>query len=208
MISKIYLLILLFFLSFVKAQENMDLLSIFKMQLYLDKNDELSSCTKNDSLYFVFKKNMILKLDTLKKRGNYDLIESVFAPKIEFYAINLSFNKNKNLDDVKKMTKKEANCLGIFSGTFDKYILAIDNKTRRSYRIVGFNSNDFLSFLSDYLEYYNEHNDKKLTSNSFLKNYYVEGIDFKCLYNGLHSDEIDRKKYPCLQRVNDPILIR
>lgn len=177
------------------------------MQLFLDKNNELSGCSKNDSLYFAFSKNIILKLDTLKKSGNYDLINSVSAPKFEFYAINLSFDGKKNLDYVKKMTNKEDNCLGVFSGTYDKYVLAIDRKKGRSYRIVGFNGNDFLGFLSDYLEYYNEHNDKKLTSSSFFKNYSVEGIDFKCLYNGLHSDGIDRKKYPCLQRVNDPILI-
>lgn len=197
----------MFCLSLINAQSRTDAISIFKMQLFLDKNNGFSNCTKSDSLYFAFTQNVTLKLDTLKKSGNYDLIQSVFAPKFEFYAITLSLDKKENLNYVKKMTNKEDNCLGVFSGTYDKYILAINQKNGRSYRIIGFNGNDFLGFLSDYLEFYNEHNDKKITKSLFLKNYSVEGIDFKCLYNGLHFDEIDRKKHPCLQRVNDPILI-
>ena len=199
----------MFCLGLADAQAKTGAISNFKMQLFLDKDNVLVDndiCTKNDSLYYAFSKNISLKLDTLQISGNYDFTMAVFAPKFEFYTINIS-SVEKNIYYIKKMTERESNYLGIPSGKFSTYVLAINLKNGRSYRILGFNGNDFLGYLSDYIEYFNENNDKKINAVNFLKNYQVEDIDFKCLYTGLHSKIINRKKYPCLQRVNDPIVI-
>ena len=88
-----------------------------------------------------------------------------------------------------------------------QYVIAINPRTGRSYRLSGFNGNDFLGFLSDFKEEFKQKNKSRLSNKKFLKGYYVEGIDFNCLYKGLKAQEVDRYKYPCLIRCSDPVSI-
>ncbi|CAM4097453.1 hypothetical protein FLBR109950_15830 [Flavobacterium branchiophilum] len=213
----IYISIVLLNFYNLSAQLKTDAVSIFKMHLFLNnKNVKFrgmdSTVVKNDSLYKTFTDVINLKLDTLKIKGSFNLTTSVFAPKFAFYKISLNDRENKdftnNISYKRNLTSGEDQFLGIFSGVFTSFILAINRETGESYRLIGFDTNDFLGFLSDFKEEYKEKDGNIISTNNFLKNYQVEGIDFKCLYEGLKSDKIERKKYPCLQRVSDPIWIK
>ncbi|RYE56549.1 MAG: hypothetical protein EOP48_07765 [Sphingobacteriales bacterium] len=191
------------------AQWSTDAVSVFKMHLFLDRDNirvtRDSITRKNDSLYMAFCQTISLKLDTLEIKGDFNFTKSVFAPKFQFYFVESG--DGTHLNYTRKLIGTEAQYFGIASGVFSKYVLAINQKTGRSYRIIGFNGNDFLSFLSDYLEYFNDRNTNKVTANTFLRNYQVNGIDLKCLYKGLRAKSRDDAKFPCLKRVDDPITI-
>lgn len=187
----------------LSAQVKTDAVSIFKMQIFLDKKNTEFRCmdstsVKGDSLYRSFCDVVELKLDTLKITGNYDLTKSATAPKYKFYRL-LEYRYNR------KLNNNEQQLYWIFGNRVS--IVAINQKTGVSYRLKGFNGNDFLGFLSDLKEEYNEANDEKLTTKRFLKSYKVESMDFQCLYEGLISNGIDRNKYPCLKRESDPIWV-
>lgn len=81
-------------------------------------------------------------------------------------------------------------------------------KNNRSFCLQGFNDNDFLAFLADFIEEYSDHNIDKITVKGVLWNFKVEGLDFECLYQNLKQDKIDRDKYPCLKRVNELVWIQ
>ncbi|MDR6563428.1 hypothetical protein J2Y47_003549 [Arcicella sp. BE51] len=173
------------------------------MQLFLDKTDSVfsgmnTSIQKNDSLYNAFSEAIDLKIDTLKVEGKYELTQSVLAPKFKFYKLS-------QRDFTRKLNDNELQLFWVFG---EKYmVMAINHLTGSSYRILGFNGNDFLNFLSDYLEIYNFTNEKKLNRRSFFRSYHLEGIDLKCLYKGLQADIVERKKYPCLKRASELITI-
>jgi hypothetical protein len=85
------------------------------------------------------------------------------------------------------------------------YVLCVNTISGRSYRLQGFYGNDFFSLLEDVKEEYQKSNGKRLSTKSFLKNYSVEGIDFKCIYKGLRSGDV--KDYPCLKSCSDFTII-
>ena len=76
-----------------------------------------------------------------------------------------------------------------------------------TYRLKGFNGNDFLSFLRDFKEIYKRKTDKAISSNKLIKKYKIPDVNFKCLYKGLRAKNIDIQKYPCLIRFSDPVQI-
>jgi hypothetical protein len=196
-------LIIYLILPRLSAQVKTDAVSIFKMQIFLDKKNADfrgmdSTSVKGDSLYRSFCDVVELKLDTLKITGNYDLTKSALAPKYQFYRL-LEYSYNR------KLNNNEQQFYWIFGRGVS--IIAINQKTGISYRLKGFNGNDFLGFLSDLKEEYKEANDEKLTTKQFLNSYKVESMDFQCLYEGLISSELDRNKYPCLKRESDPVWV-
>jgi len=193
--TKFYIFIMIFSSFELFSQIQIDPISIFKMQLFLDSKNVI----KNDSLYKAFSDVVDLKLDTLKIKGEYNLTESALSPKYKFFQLKEHSYK-------KKLNEKELQLYWIFG---DKICsIAINQETGKSYRLLGFNTSDFLSFLSDFREMYKDKQGEKLSVKQFLKNYTVSEIDFKCLYKGLNSNEIDMKKYPCLIRASDPIWIK
>jgi len=203
MIKKIFLL---FFcaLSFnnLNAQSKTDIESIFKMQLFLNrKNVQFrtmdSSIVKNDSLYKVFEEVTNLKIDTLKLENK---ITGDFEEEFQFFKLSIDEIRNN-----RKLINDEFQYIGFGSGMCDFYILALNRKTGISYRLSGFDVNDFFGFLSDFKVSYFNSTGKKLKTSKFIKNYKVENLDFECLYKGLKIDGIDRKKYPCLMRCSDRI---
>jgi hypothetical protein len=85
--------------------------------------------------------------------------------------------------------------------------MAIEMTTGICYRLKGFRANDFLMFLADFKEDYNEERTrkKKLSFLDFLNGLKVNELDFERLYKGLKAEEIDSRKYPCLKRCSDPL---
>lgn len=187
----------LFFLLFIcslplSAQLTVNVNDLFKMHLFLERrlfaDNDLN---KNDDLYSFFSDHTSISPNLL----NSELIGSDY----HFYRINLK-------DDIKfhetlYSSTDHKDFFGVIYGFNEDYILCVDHKSGQSYRIQGFDGNDFLDFLEDYCER------ERISVRNFLHWRSVEGIDFKCLYRALRSKERNRDKYPCLQRVSDPIRI-
>jgi len=201
---KIYPIIILLFNSFVSfSQIKTDATSIFKMQLFLDNKNLIltgldTAIIRDDSLYNSFSDVVNLKLDTLEIKGNYYLTKSSLSPKYKFFQL-------KEHSYRKALNELEMHLYRVFGDTFCS--IAINQETGKCYRLLGFNTNDFLSFLADFREEYREKQEKKLGVSYFLKNYSVNNIDFYCLNKGLKRHKVDRKKYPCLVRASDPIWV-
>lgn len=201
--AKFYIFIMIFGSFELFSQIKTDAVSVFKMQLFLDNKNvkfkESEKSIKNDSLYKAFSDVVVLKLDTLNIKGEYTLIKSALSPKYQFFQLKEHSYK-------KELNEKELQMYWIFG---DKICsIAINQETGKSYRLLGFNTNDFMSFLSDFREDYKEKQGEKLSVKQFLKNYIVNKLDFNCLYKGLKNNEKDIRKYPCLVRASDPIWIK
>jgi hypothetical protein len=184
------------------AQNKANVEDIFKMQLFLEKVMIISKEwkeIKDNSLYLSFCNGISLRFDTLKSI-NID-------ERFEFYSL-------KKIDYKKKESFEVP-----FYYAYDEwinYVLCINVISGKSYRLVGFDGNDFLDFLRDYKEmllitynYVITYQEAK-SDKYFLKNCFVDGIDFKCLYNGLYSRNKEYyeliKKYPCLKKSSDPMI--
>lgn len=195
------------------AQLKVDAPSIFKMQLFLNSKIEVvggkdAAVVISDSLYKACSDAVDFKLDTLKITGSWELTKSVFSSQYRFYQL-LAYDDQKKTYTKNIIYKRKLNDLEEqFFLIRESCVLAINQRTGLSYRLKGFNSNDFLNFLSDFREAYKESTGSGLSIKDFLKNYKVEGLDFECLYKGLRQDETDREKYPCLKRASDPVWIR
>ena len=50
---------------------------------------------------------------------------------------------------------------------------------------------------------YRDYNFKDLKKKLFFREYFVESIDFKCLYKGLRQNKIDKERFPCLKTCSD-----
>ncbi|WP_306353305.1 hypothetical protein [Flavobacterium sp. '19STA2R22 D10 B1'] len=203
--SFVLLFIFCFSMHNLKAQSKTDVEDVFKMQLFLNKRNIIftrgdNSAIKNDSLYKSFKNLISLKIDTLKIDNDIEGLQ--YDMNYKFYKI-----KDLNISYNKELVGHENSYISVVCWDPDYCILAINEKTGASYRLTGFDTNDFLSFLSDFKEKYNHQNKKNLKTSTFLNNYKVQDLDFKCMYKGLRSKEMDRNKYPCLRRCNDPMEI-
>lgn len=186
------LVLITLFISILSfAQKGMDVEYLFKVQLFVDRPG-----IKNDSLYNIFMKNISIKIDTLKT-------SIPFSEKYQFYRLSLKDEKNVSYAPGFKVPDDDGAFLFDFShGYTSDYILCIDIKNGICFRLLGFNSNDFLSFLTDYKETYTSLSDKDILE--LLK---VEGLDFKCLYKALRTKNLKRVAFPCLESVNDPIRV-
>ena len=201
MIKKI---LILFFISLsfshhLNAQSKTDIEDVFKMQLFLNRKNVVfrtmdTSIVRNDSLYYSFKDLISLKIDTLKLENNLSFLEEDY----KFYRVQeTGINYNR------KLASDEFRYLNIGCWMNGSYIIALNQTSGISYRLMGFDNNDFLGFFSDFKEMYRKSNVKKLKVSNFFKNYKVEDLDFRCLYNGLRSKEINLEKYPCLKKCSD-----
>lgn len=188
----------------VKAQSKNNIKDIFIMQLFLNKKNSnigntSPSIIKNDSLFDVFKEILDIKIDTLKINNS---LTGVLENEYKFFRLdekNVNYNPKFNLNEHRYLL------LDVMINTY--YVLAVNTKTGASYRLSGFDTNDFLGFLNDFKEEYLNSNFIKLKNSMFLKKFRVEYLDFKCLYEGLNSKKRDREKYECLKRCSDPLKI-
>jgi hypothetical protein len=204
-----YLFVLILSTLFVNAQ-TIDNQSIFKMQIFVDKAPYVyksdQNIKKNDSTYFSFSNSYELKLSKLKSNNYYQFFDD-----FEFLELLMYDNSRKQFADnvvLKKELSEDANAFAIGVGKGSRYVLAINQKNGKSYRLVGFNGNDFLELMRDFLDSYNSSASKKINSNDFLKKFEIKTVDLNCIAEGLLSKNADRIKYPCLVRVSDLITIR
>jgi hypothetical protein len=189
--------------SVLKAQSNTDANFLFKVWLFTDRENSKES-SKSDSFFAAFSAITELKLDKIDC--------NLFGIDYQFYFLKLyDIKNNKFIDNVSYSRAIASNETKDYIIPVNKYIgqyvITINPRTGMSYRIMGFNGNDFLGFLSDFKEEFKRKNKNRLSNKKFLKKYYVEGIDFNCLYKGLKAKEVDRHKYPCLIRCSDPVSI-
>lgn len=205
MIKKLPIL-LLFIISLSNgyAQSKNNVEDIYKMHLFLNKKNSVfrnmnSSISKNDSLYKVFREIVIIKIDTLKMDNS---LSGFLEENYQFYKLS-----EKNITYKREFKKDEYSYLIPEVMINSYYVLAVNTSTGASYRLAGFDINDFMMFLSDFKENYLNGNMKRLKTNYFLNNYKVEDLDFNCLYEGLRKKEIDRDKYSCLKRCSEPLRI-
>ncbi len=193
------------------AQLRTDAQSIFKMYLFLGRvNVDFKGIdkkvSKNDSLYKVFSGVISLNLDTLKIiKNSFNGEQSI--PKFSFYELliydSVKMDYTENVTYQRRLDASEDQFFGIPVGGSNGYIIAINQVTGKSYRLKGFDTNDFLTFLSDFKEEYNKGEKKSLPTRRFLNLYKVEKLNFECLYKGLTAKEIYRDKCPCLKRTGD-----
>lgn len=199
------ILIIILVNSICYCQEKNDIESIFKMHLFLNKTnikskDKEDGVIKNNYLYEVFFEDIILKIDTLKSNVNtHSNSQDNFD--FQFFKINIKEIKHN------KIHKKYDKYTSLTLGMSNYFILALNQSTGISYRIAGFDTNDFFSFLRDYKALYKKKYGVNFSTSKFLKKFKIEEIDFDCLNEGLKKDEINYYKYPCLKRCNDPIKI-
>jgi len=196
----VFLLFILYYIN-INGQENWNIEFIFKMQLFNDLSINAYSTDevyldKTNILFTNFISDVDIKLDTLKSQNINNDYHFFFLRSANLY---LDTSKNNNFEWM------------IAANIDTYYILCINIKTQFSYRLAGFNGNDFLNFMSDYREYHNLSNLREYMSDKqFLMECTVEKIDFNCLYKGLHDKNWNRNKYPdkypCLKRVSDPII--
>jgi hypothetical protein len=120
--------------------------------------------------------NVNLQIDTLENEG---------FTHFDFYSISPLFDPNGIEYD--RLPLVRANC--------DEYILAISRTDHQVYRLKGFFSNDFPALLRsmEILNYGNISNRKR-----FVDWYFVDKLDFDCLFKAYMSNSIDANKYPCL----------
>lgn len=199
-----FLMALCLMASTLKAQTNTDAEFLFKIWLFTDRENS-NGVYKNDSLFTAFSKTIDLKLE----KSEYNLLGieyqfyflRLYDIKNNKFIDNVSYKRDLALDEIKNYTIPVNKYIG-------QYVIGLNPKTGMSYRLSGFNGNDFMGFLSDFKEAFKLKYNRRLSSKKFLKQYHVEGIDFKCLYEGLKVKEVNRDKYPCLIRCSDPVSIQ
>jgi hypothetical protein len=187
MIKKIIYIVLLSSTTILSAQVNFE--EIFKMQLFLNGRNSKNSVSKN---YRYFSDVISFKIEPLKVENNLSgNIDSEYT----FYKVNAS--------EIKFPTDKST-VFDISCPSNGYFVLGINLKTGASYRLAGFEMNDFFSFFNDFKNNFTGINLKRLKVNNFIKNYKVENLDFNCLCMGLKNiDDIDSFKYPCLKKCED-----
>jgi len=174
------------------SQQMQDYSTLFKMQLFMnnwvvynDRNYDV--VVKTDTLFMVINRNMKVTLHSLKTEG--------FPDGLLFFEVDAE-------EDIKYNDKPDYLIKG---GCCGKYVFCIDTFEFTLYRISGFENSDFLYFLDKYEWQWKL---RPFTIGKFIEKYKVEGVDFKCLYNGLRDGRLfDKYKYPCLKRVGDPVTI-
>ncbi len=209
--KKIIIIIIFFVCSCrVLSQQTTDGNFLFKIWFFIEKvntksREAVQYPIKDSSLFSFFNKNINLKTDTLKSKG--------FSKNYIFLSV-MVLKDNKIINDSAISFSKTSllEYLSIPVNDCDGYLLCINTSTGTSYRLKGFLGNDFLILLKDVKgefnnKAYNQEQKLTLSTKVFLKNYSVDGLDFKCIYQGLISGETDSKKYPCLTSCRNAIIV-
>lgn len=179
------------------AQQKTDGKFIFKSWLFLEHlNSDIrdNDFSVKDAELFAFFDNIVqLQIDTLKSTG--------FSK--DFIFLSIASHKNNIVFNDSAIIYKKFNQhvhINIPVSNCDGYILAVNNKTGRSFRIMGFYGNDLLGLIREMKISH------KNPRNFFLKNCFVGGVDFNCIYKGIMSKNYDSKKSYCLAPCSDFII--
>lgn len=182
------------------AQDSVDGVFAFKTWLFIEhinqKNHFKSFC-KDSNFFNLFHSVIKLRIDTLKANGiTNDFVFLQVAPYIDNVAVNDSaiiYSKTKHLS---VLSIPINNCFG--------YVLCINKVTGKSYRLSGFDNNDFVSFIKDSKEQYEFKNGIKLKILKYTRLISVTNLDFECMYKGLTNKKLyDESVYPCLKKCTD-----
>ena len=189
------------------AQKTSDVKFLFKTWLFLEhvnteSREAILFPVKDSALFSLWQNAIELKLDTLKKTG--------FSKDYIFVSISL-----KKLDIPLKdfpIVYKQWKMIDYLDMPVDScgaYVLCVNKRAGISYRLRGFRENDFLGLYRDIRGDFEGRTTKRLSIRRFLKQYTVNDLDFECLYEGLTSNKVNLKEFPCLQRcANDVVVIR
>lgn len=183
------------------SQQTLDYSVLFKMQLFMelpveDVEKDYKEVIKSDTLFMLINRNMKVTLHPLKTEG--------FSDRFLFFEVDGDHDiEYIDFARIRYFIRTSTGC-------FSKYRFCIDTHNFILHRMIGFEDSDFLSFL-EMLQYGpsgHRWGHKNFTTRDFFKMYKVEGIDFKCLNNGLRSKKrFNSKKYPCLLRTSSPVVL-
>lgn len=188
---------------FAQTNSKIDFEHVFKKWIYIEKTSELINdkydlnpiTIKNDTVFNNFNSNLKLIVTSVKS----NLPSGFFVKSVSLDSQNV-INMNPNLNPYNigiKSFSYTNQCSG-------KLVLIFNLKTGMSYRISGFNGNDYLDFLSDLKNILFEDIGKKFKRSQLMNKYFIEHVDLKCIYKGLMSEEQDNnKKFPCLKSCFD-----
>jgi len=190
------------------AQQKTDASFLFKMWFFIEKgNVDTSSikiswikkdlAAKNSSYFRFFDENLKLNLDTLKSDG--------FEDNFIFLSLDMRKKSIEHFDSANKTlgqeTKSELAWYLLISSNCNRYVIGINRSSGVSYRLSGFDENDFLNFLDDVKRVYHYWSRKKLTNHMFFRDFTVDELDFRCLHKALRSKyPYDSDKYPCVRK--------
>lgn len=196
--------IIILLISFeVYSQNEINAEILFKTHLFLNASDldeynyqkGDTKLIKSSFLLEDFINNINLELDTLKKIDNYS-----------FYGIKEVNEKEKSL------LKTSTDYIHLSGSNIKDYLIAVNHITGRSYKLKGFDMNDFLFLYGDFRQSYLRIHNKRINKKWFFKYVKIKSLDFKCMYKGLKSkrdvvtrqdmDYIFYDRYKCLRSVN------
>ena len=164
----------------------------------------------HDELVRIVKSTMFNSIDRILGYENTEKAERAFFqlqfsfdtlfgsglnnPPLLFLKISPTFSTPQNVS-LEKTPFIDPKCEGGF-------IIGI-NEDRIVYRLGGFTQNDFPSLF----RWIKSQNRKRIKSFKWFKSeYYIEGLDFKCLYKAHRRFSNDESKYPCLYKCTKLII--
>jgi hypothetical protein len=185
--------IAILFLLIIKvtySQEKIDGEFVFKTQLFLEKKvvkgvSGFEGKSRHHLSFFLDKVD--LTLDTLSSKG--------FDDRYLFLRLSTTGGINYKNDAIRS---DSSFALLIESGC-DEYVLALNKFNGKSYRLKGFQGNDFFSLFFDINRDLKRENKGSLSLKLYRKNSSVDLLDFDCLYTAFKSGEFNTEKYPCLK---------
>lgn len=197
MIKNIFLMFVFSLLtSIVYSQTPID--RIFKLMLFLESENpyfhdrEGKDLPKSDStLIYYLNENLII--DTLKNESeNIEVLKDYL-----FFSFKTQNDTTKdNFFSSKFYVSYWFNC--------KQFILAVNRKNNKVFRMGGFDQNDFFAFIRDIkIEVLKGSQHINVTTKKILKFLHVDKINFDCIYYGLLDDKKVNsieyyRKYPCL----------
>lgn len=167
-------------LSQSNRQQEIDFL--IKVVLYQEAGGTLNYTSDYYLLGDFLKLNF--NIDTLEEEGLSDFLFLEINPRYE-NPHNINFSDGPFLLD---------NCTEL--------IVAVHKRGRSIYKLKGFRNNDFQNFIRalKFLNYPYVNSKKQ-----FVKNYFVEKLDLKCLYKVFSTYSIEKGKYKCLNNCSDGV---
>ena len=178
------------------SQENTDGSYLFKIWLFIEKMNVVtlnsnSYPTKDSSLFNLFDKNIRILPDTIESKG--------FPDRYIFLSLGVKKTSVNNSNRGSKIIRGDSASYFFFPNECDEYIICIDKVSGLSYRLKGFRGNDFFSLMMEIKRQYRALYKENLDDKDFFSLYKVEGLDFRCIYEGLKSFNFQSDKYECLK---------
>jgi hypothetical protein len=193
-------LILVPYKVFAQPKRDIDVVFLFKMQLYL--NEDILSPIKttediNLQTFSKFIENLYIRIDTLRGRitgsDTYIFLSISIDDTLRFKFFNRSgtimFVPIQGTDTIH----------------LRRYILAINSDNTKIFRISGFESDDLKSFF-DILKNNGYYYHRRLSIREILRDSNVKDLDLECLYKSI-GKPYNISRYPCTRRCSDYYII-